>query len=169
MLLGGAVLAACSSSSSSPTTTTTHTTLHVLKVQPVAAPITATTITINGTTVAVPRQEYTPDRPIDPRTDNGQQIIIATDGVLPQTLDAPFGATFTWTNLTPKTVSVYVVFAGAASNSGPIAPGGHYSLPTSRAASGTFLTSTGLSGTIEAGLLPMAPIPTTTTTTTAAG
>ena len=125
----------------------------------------STTIQIGGKTVVVPREEYSPDRPIKPLTDTGQQIIISSSGLLPRTLFAPSPVALTWTNLTSKPVTV--TFAGSGISSGPIAPGGSWTYRTDRQISIGYGTTNGYHGQVSVGLLPVGPIPTTTSTTAA--
>ena len=160
------LLGACSSTSSAPTTTSTTFPIPHAK-EPAAPQVTTTTIVINGVTVTVPREEYNPGRPINPMQDTGQQIIITSQGVLPQALLTPSPTTITWTNLTAKPVTVSYSKFGAPGTSGPIAPGGHFSLSASGTGNIPYNTSNRWHGTIGVALLPLAAIPQTTTTTTA--
>jgi len=155
-------LTACSSSSGTSSSTTATTFVLPLAHQPVASPLTATSMLINGTSVAIPREEYRPDRPIQQETDKGQQIMITDKGILPVQLFAPIPATITWTNLTSKPVSLLVSKFGTPVRSPEIPAGSSYSMafPVSGGGGGvTYVTSTRLTGTIGLDVLPMAPIP----------
>lgn len=145
---------ACGSNTSSakPTTTT---------IERAAPSIDGTTITINGRTVTVPREEYAPARPINGAVDNGLQVIITSRGALPLQLYAPADPTITWTNLTKKAVTVRIVIPDVTSK--PIAPGGHWSFRFTQGTSAEYLVSNGHTGQIAIDQLPLPPIPTTTT------
>jgi hypothetical protein len=160
------VLASCSSSSSTPSTTTATTFPIPHAKEPAAPLVTGTTITIDGVTLTVPREEYNPDRPIQALNDQGGQILITDKGVLPQVLLTPVTATITWTNLTTKTVIVGYAKFGTPGYSTPIKPGGHFSLSVTGTGNIPYNTSNRWHGTIAVGQQPMAPIPTTTTTLT---
>jgi len=152
-LLAAVLVSACGSSSSTPSTTHPATTT----IPPV---ISVGTMTISGKTITVPREEYTPDRPIQAVSDRGQQIIVTNDGVLPQLLIAPSPATITWTNLTASPVSI--TFAALGVKSKEIAPGGSWSYRTDSSVSLGYYTSTGYHGQVAVGLLPLPALPTTT-------
>ena len=155
------ILSSCSSTSSA-TSSTTSTSLYVRKIQPPAPEVAALTMTINGKTVFVPRQEYSQERPIFATQDQGQQVLITDKGQLPQVLYAPVPATITWTNLTTKPVTLSIQVASAWRPSQVIEPGGHYSLSVTSDLNVETVTSTGWSGSVAVGQIPLPPIPTTT-------
>src|SRR5580704_3365096 len=105
--LGALALASCGSSpaqkSASPpeavrTTTTT------------GAEITTPTVTINGHTFQVPTESGS--QPIHQIDDSGQQIILTSNGVLPQQLFSAVSTPVTWTNLTGKTLTLTLADTG---------------------------------------------------------
>lgn len=155
---GAMFLAGCSTTSETTPTTFVQPVAH----QKPAKPFTATSVTINGKSVAVPREEYNPTRPIDPNTDEGQQVIIAPDGVLPLQLYVPSPCTITWTNLTTKPVKILFSYQGAGQKSPWIAPGGKYSFVVHGGSSIPYVTSNRYTGLVAVDAQPMAPIPTTT-------
>ncbi|MFZ0248502.1 MAG: hypothetical protein WAL61_01055 [Acidimicrobiales bacterium] len=117
--LGAVALASCGSSpaqkSSSPpkvvrTTTTT------------GAEITTPTVTINGHTYQVPTESGS--QPIHQIDDSGQQIILTSNGVLPQQLFSTVSTPVTWTNLTDKTLTLTLVDTGLPPKQ--ILPGGSF-------------------------------------------
>jgi hypothetical protein len=128
--------------------------------------IASSTVVIDGKSVVVPVEEYSPNRPIKPLTDTGQQIIISSSGLLPRTLFAPSPVALTWTNLTTQPVTV--TFAGSGISSGAITPGGSWTYRTDRQLSIGYGTTNGYHGQVSVGLLPVPPLPSTTTTTTSA-
>ena len=155
--VGAVLLAACSSGSSmSGGTTTTRPS----KIKNTQAPIiTQTTLTINGKTVTVPREEYTPNRPVSSFQDNGTYVIISNKGVLPQVLNAPaFPVTISWFNLTAKPVTVNFAFFGTP-GSQIIEPGSSYSYTAKSDGNISYVTSTGYNGTVGIGELPLPPLP----------
>jgi hypothetical protein len=157
MALVGVLAASCSSSSSKAPTPK--------PVTKVAPSISQKTLVINGKVVTVPREEYTPDRPIQGSADEGGQIIISKKGLLPMRLFGPIPITVTWTNLTNSAVSITVAATGQKSPKIP--PGGTWSVSYSKpgtTASFGYETSTGYRGSAALGV-PLPPIPTTTTTT----
>jgi hypothetical protein len=169
LLSAGTLAAACSSSTSSPSSSTTTTIFPPTeKVQKPATPITAETVVINAKTVTVPREEYAPHVPIPSGYSSGQQVILASDGVLPRLLNTPETPTITWTNLTAKPVRLLILVAGTPQPIQTIAAGSSYSkfFNTTGSLDVTYETSTRFTGQISIGGMPLAPIPTTTTTTT---
>jgi hypothetical protein len=154
LVVVASISAACSSSkSSSPPTTT----------KLVFAPaIAGTTIVINGKTVVVPREEYTPGLPIEGQSAEGGQIIISKKGLLPMHLYGPTPITVTWTNLTSRPVALTIVASGKTSPE--ISPGRSWSMVFPKAgtiAGFSYLTTNGYRGEVSLGV-PLPPIPTTT-------
>ena len=102
-------------------------------------------MTINGKRILVPTERGT--RPIQADQDDGQQIIISTNGFLPEDLFATEGYAVIWTNLT--TVPQRIKFT----NSEPrfwspwIPAGGHWSYKPLHAMSFTYASTTGMKGT----------------------
>ncbi len=150
-------LSACSSapSSSSGTTTTRPN-----KIKTTLAPvIPQSTVTINGTVISVPREEYALKRPIEPFQDDGTHVIISSKGVLPQILNAPKApVTITWTNLSTKTVTMnFSIFGTPATKQVPAGSSFTYAAKTGGNIS--YVTSTGYNGTVSVGELPLPPLP----------
>jgi len=139
--------AACTSSpsSSSPTTSSSTKTTTTVSVPPPV--ISSQTTIINGITVTVPRE--TASRPIDPSNDTGGQVIISDKGLLPFHLFVALHQPITWTNLTPKPVSI--TFLHFAVASGPIQPGKSFTWTPPTGISIRYTSSNGFVGTFDVG------------------
>jgi len=161
-LAGSISLASCSSGTSSSSSTTSLPSgkagQHTLR------PIGATSVVINGKTVMVPREEYSPNRPTNGLFDNGQQVIITADGVLPRQLNAPTPATITWTNLSSKQVGLLLVAQGVRPVIHQIPAGTRYSLafPGKGAVVVNYITTTRYNGSVTVGGMPLTPLTSTT-------
>jgi hypothetical protein len=141
-ILGGPLaLAGCSSPTAAPTTTT------AIPVK-YAKPIAATTVTIGGQTITVPREN--PATPISPYTATGNQVIITAAGVLPYHLFTGLGTKVTWTNLSNKTMTITSIAPGLL-DSGPIKPGQTFSWSSATGISVRYLTNNGYVGRVDVG------------------
>jgi hypothetical protein len=147
MLAVAALAAACGSSAPSAEHTTTTAGGNTTNATTVAPQIKTATVTINGHVYPVPRE--IPQRPIDPYSDSGGQIIISDKGVLPYNLFVDIGVPVVWTNLTAKPVTVKVV--GYPVESPPIPPGGTFTHTWTTLYSFSFTTSNGHLGQVNVG------------------
>jgi hypothetical protein len=143
----GLLAAACSSSPSGsaappkphPKATTTTT----------AQAISSATVTISGHAIKVPTEDGTD--PIKAFGDTGQQVILTTSGVLPRSLYAAQNQPVTWTNLTPKPVTVTLNHVpGVAAQ--VVQPGGSYSWNPVNTLSFSYTSSGGGTGLVYSGV-----------------
>ena len=152
----GLALGACGSSASGASTTTSapaakSTTTTQSATTTTLAPMTGTTM-IDGRPIKIPTEGGA--RPIDSLRDKGQQIVIATAGLYPQTLFVCPFKPITWTNLTAKPVTVRFVLYPPSKGFGPVVPGGtHTYTPPGRGAV-AYRTSSGLVGQVQIGVFP---------------
>lgn len=77
----------------------------------------------------------------------GQEILITPGGIRPSLLLATQGLRVVWTNLTDQPQQI--IFTNASGGSGPIRPGGTFSIATPRSESYTFRTASGLEGVLN--------------------
>jgi hypothetical protein len=111
--------------------------------------ISSSTVTIGGTTVKVPTETGT--NPIKPYGDTGQQVILSSSGVLPRSLYGALNQPVTWTNLTPRPVTLTLVHVPGVSPQ-TIQPGGSYSWNPVSQLSFTYKSSAGGIGYVYSGV-----------------
>ncbi len=101
-------------------------------------------VTIDGRRILVPTERGS--RPIQADQDDGEQILIEKQAIVPLLLFATEGYTVTWTNLTDVPQQVEFTNSAPRFSSPVIPPGGHWSYKPSHAMNFTFQTATGLHG-----------------------
>ncbi len=133
----GASAAACSGASSTATTSTTN-----------RAQTKTAYVTVGNRRVRVPTEIHGQPASRDPGASQaGQEILITPSGIHPSLLFATQGLPVVWTNLTNRLQ--WVIFTNAQGGSGPIPPGGSFSIPTPRSESYTFRTASGFDGVLN--------------------
>jgi hypothetical protein len=122
LALAGLLAGCATNNAASTTSTSTSTTLE----------ITATTVhyvpqyvSIAGHTILMPTEEH--HEPIQAYSNFGQNVIITNVGFEPSKLYAAGTSPVVFWNLTDTTQEVVFYHVPGTANSGPIAPGGHYS------------------------------------------
>lgn len=103
-----------SSSTSSTTLAITTTTIHYVPRY----------VSVGGRIVLMPTEDH--HEPIQAYSNFGQNVIITSQGFEPSKLYAVRTSPVVFTNLTDQTQEVVFYHVPGTPNSGPIAPGGHY-------------------------------------------
>jgi hypothetical protein len=109
--------------------------------------ITTPTIIIKGRSYNVPTEGGT--RPIDSITDSGQQIVLTSKGFLPYHLLVASNVAVTWTNLSPRAVTLDFGHSGLR----PVVlkTGASYTYPGTGLLSFIVTSSTGFHGAVTIG------------------
>jgi hypothetical protein len=109
--------------------------------------ITTPTIIIKGQSYKVPTEGGS--EPIDNFTDSGQQIVLTSKGFLPYHLLVASNVPVTWTNLTPKTVTLN--FGHSEIRPEVLKTGASYTYPGTGLLSFIVTSSTGYHGAVTIG------------------
>jgi hypothetical protein len=114
LLAGCSTRTSASTTSSSTTLAITTTTIHYVPRY----------VSVGGRIVLMPTEDH--HEPIQAYSNFGQNVIITNQGFEPSKLYAVRTSPVVFTNLTDQTQEVVFYHVPGTPNSGPIAPGGHY-------------------------------------------
>jgi hypothetical protein len=122
----GLLLAGCSTATAASNATSTSSTPSTVLITTTTVHYVPTYVSVGGHKVLMPTEKD--HEPINAYSAFGQNVIITAKGFEPSKLYAADTAATVFTNLTDTTQEVVFYHFPNAANSGPIPPGGSYSL-----------------------------------------